>query len=287
MYENEFIEAWRETWSSEVSEENLANLSQDPYLEKIIYIGLSDGRIRGAISRNKELRDIYQDLEKSKRKRKPEKKFNKKRTEPKFASKSPDISKSQRDVLKGKKSAIDFGGESREVRAPRKPSDIQDAAQKSKTTKGKVKFFNTKGGYGFIERENGDDVFVHYSNIDGDGFKNLVEGQEVEFVVSPGRKGDEAKYVQLIGKPKRRSKKKNSVNKTKRAQEGRNTKKAQIPTQESFQGQNRNTKKSPKNERITDPRKSLKTHKSERKLKQLFSKGSYDGSDWHYGPESK
>ena len=41
---------------------------------------------------------------------------------------------------------------------------------------GTVKFFNTQKGYGFIEREGGDDVFVHYSNIDGDGFKNLEEG---------------------------------------------------------------------------------------------------------------
>ena len=281
MYENEFIEAWRETWSSEVSEENLANLSQDPYLEKIIYIGLSDGRIRGAISRNKELRDIYQDLEKSKRKRKPEKKFNKKQTQPKFTSKP------QRDVLEGKKSPIDFGGESREVRAPKKLSDSQDAAQKSTTTKGKVKFFNTGKGYGFIERENGDDVFVHYSNIDGDGFKNLEEGQEVEFIVSLGRKGDEAQSVQLIGKSKRINKKKNSANKTKRAQEGRNKKKAQNPTQESFQGQNRNTKKPLKNERTTDPRKNLKKDERKRKKKGLFSKGSFDGSDWHFGPEKK
>ena len=65
-------------------------------------------------------------------------------------------------------------------------------------TKGTVKFFNTQKGYGFIEREDGDDVFVHYSNIDGDGFKNLEEGQEVEFEVGPGRKGDEALNVRAI-----------------------------------------------------------------------------------------
>jgi CspA family cold shock protein len=65
-------------------------------------------------------------------------------------------------------------------------------------TKGTVKFFNTQKGYGFIEREDGDDVFVHYSNIDGDGFKNLEEGQAVEFEVGPGRKGDEALNVRAI-----------------------------------------------------------------------------------------
>ena len=60
---------------------------------------------------------------------------------------------------------------------------------------GTVKFFNTQKGYGFIEREGGDDVFVHYSNIDGDGFKNLEEGQQVEFDIGEGRKGDEALNV--------------------------------------------------------------------------------------------
>mgnify|MGYP001194779723 FL=1 len=65
-------------------------------------------------------------------------------------------------------------------------------------TKGTVKFFNTQKGYGFIEREDGDDVFVHYSNIDGDGFKNLEEGQAVEFEVGPGRKGDEALNVRAV-----------------------------------------------------------------------------------------
>ena len=65
-------------------------------------------------------------------------------------------------------------------------------------TKGTVKFFNTQKGYGFIEREDGDDVFVHYSNIDGDGFKNLEEDQEVEFEVGPGRKGDEALNVRPV-----------------------------------------------------------------------------------------
>ncbi len=63
---------------------------------------------------------------------------------------------------------------------------------------GTVKFFNTEKGYGFITRADGDDVFVHYSNISGGGFKNLEEGQQVEFEVGPGRKGDEALDVRAI-----------------------------------------------------------------------------------------
>jgi CspA family cold shock protein len=61
--------------------------------------------------------------------------------------------------------------------------------------KGKVKWFNEKKGFGFIEREDGDDVFVHFSAISGDGFKNLAEGQEVEFDVSDGEKGPQASNV--------------------------------------------------------------------------------------------
>ena len=63
---------------------------------------------------------------------------------------------------------------------------------------GTVKFFNTEKGYGFISREDGDDVFVHFSNIEGDGFKILEEGQRVEFDVGPGRKGDEAQNVRMV-----------------------------------------------------------------------------------------
>ncbi|MBJ68829.1 MAG: cold shock domain-containing protein [Actinomycetota bacterium] len=64
--------------------------------------------------------------------------------------------------------------------------------------RGTVKFFNTQKGYGFIAQEEGDDVFVHYSNISGDGFKNLEEGQEVEFEIGEGRKGDEALDVRVV-----------------------------------------------------------------------------------------
>ena len=60
---------------------------------------------------------------------------------------------------------------------------------------GTVKWFNGSKGYGFIQRENGPDVFVHYSAITGDGFKNLEEGQSVEFTVVDGQKGPQASDV--------------------------------------------------------------------------------------------
>jgi len=61
--------------------------------------------------------------------------------------------------------------------------------------KGKVKWFNEKKGYGFIEREEGGDVFVHFSAIKGDGFKTLSEGQAVEFEIIQGDKGPQAANV--------------------------------------------------------------------------------------------
>jgi len=60
---------------------------------------------------------------------------------------------------------------------------------------GTVKWFNGTKGYGFIERENGDDVFVHYSAIQGAGYRNLEEGQKVEFSVETGPKGLQAADV--------------------------------------------------------------------------------------------
>ena len=63
---------------------------------------------------------------------------------------------------------------------------------------GTVKFFNAEKGFGFISREQGDDVFVHYSNIQGSGYKSLDEGQRVEFDVAPGKKGDEAQNVRAL-----------------------------------------------------------------------------------------
>jgi len=60
---------------------------------------------------------------------------------------------------------------------------------------GKVKWFNDKKGFGFIERESGDDVFVHFSAVQQDGFKSLEEGQEVEFEVVEGDRGPQAANV--------------------------------------------------------------------------------------------
>ena len=63
---------------------------------------------------------------------------------------------------------------------------------------GTVKFFNAEKGYGFISREQGDDLFVHFSNIVADGYKSLDEGQRVEFDIGRGKKGDEAQNVRVI-----------------------------------------------------------------------------------------
>jgi len=64
--------------------------------------------------------------------------------------------------------------------------------------RGKVKWFSNQKGYGFITPESGKDVFVHHSSILGDGYKTLEEGQEVEFEIEQGRKGEQAvKVVKL------------------------------------------------------------------------------------------
>jgi CspA family cold shock protein len=68
----------------------------------------------------------------------------------------------------------------------------------SEKEQGTVKWFNGSKGYGFIERESGDDVFVHYSAIMSDGFRNLDEGQRVEFNVTEGAKGPQAQDVVAI-----------------------------------------------------------------------------------------
>ncbi len=63
---------------------------------------------------------------------------------------------------------------------------------------GTVKFFNAQKGYGFISRDDGEDVFVHFSNIEGSGYRSLDEGQKVEFEVGQGKKGDEALKVKAV-----------------------------------------------------------------------------------------
>ena len=63
---------------------------------------------------------------------------------------------------------------------------------------GTVKWFNAEKGFGFIERESGDDVFVHFSAIEGDGFKSLEDGQSVEFDIEEGDRGPQATNVRKI-----------------------------------------------------------------------------------------
>ncbi|NOX67108.1 MAG: cold-shock protein [Chlorobi bacterium] len=63
---------------------------------------------------------------------------------------------------------------------------------------GTVKWFNNSKGYGFISQESGDDVFVHYHQIQTDGFKTLEEGQKVEFTIGEGEKGPQAIEVKVI-----------------------------------------------------------------------------------------
>jgi CspA family cold shock protein len=68
----------------------------------------------------------------------------------------------------------------------------------SERTTGTVKWFNSGKGYGFLARENGADVFVHFTAIRSDGFRTLEEGQRVEFSIEQGQKGPQAKDVVII-----------------------------------------------------------------------------------------
>jgi CspA family cold shock protein len=67
----------------------------------------------------------------------------------------------------------------------------------SRTT-GTVKWFNESKGFGFLAQESGPDVFAHFSNISGEGFKTLVEGQKVEFTITQGQKGPQAENIVVI-----------------------------------------------------------------------------------------
>jgi CspA family cold shock protein len=68
----------------------------------------------------------------------------------------------------------------------------------SEKVKGTVKWFNESKGFGFIEQESGPDVFAHFRAIEGDGFKTLFEGQQVEFVVTQGQKGPQAESIVVL-----------------------------------------------------------------------------------------
>jgi CspA family cold shock protein len=68
----------------------------------------------------------------------------------------------------------------------------------SNTVTGTVQWFNETKGFGFIKQENGPDVFAHFSAIEGDGFRTLAEGQQVEFVITQGQKGPQAEHIKAV-----------------------------------------------------------------------------------------
>ena len=80
----------------------------------------------------------------------------------------------------------------------RSETKTTEQIESNNMTTGTVKWFNGEKGFGFIAREGGDDVFVHFSAIQGDGYRTLEEGQRVQFEVAPGRKGEEALNVRPI-----------------------------------------------------------------------------------------
>jgi CspA family cold shock protein len=77
-------------------------------------------------------------------------------------------------------------------------ADPLEQRKESVLATGTVKWFNAEKGYGFISREGGADVFVHFSAIEGGGYRSLEEGQRVEFEVTSGPKGDQAQNVRAI-----------------------------------------------------------------------------------------
>ena len=93
-------------------------------------------------------------------------------------------------------------GKSRSSRLINRPPDriVRPGilTRRKQMTQGTVKWFNAEKGFGFIARTDGPDVFVHYSEIDGQGFRSLEENQQVEFEVTQGAKGPQASRVQAI-----------------------------------------------------------------------------------------
>ncbi len=92
----------------------------------------------------------------------------------------------------GPRNRRDRSGKAKRDRRPTGP------ARNGRGTRGTVKYFDNRKGFGFISRKGGADLFVHYSNIAGDGYRSLQQGQRVEFRVAPGRRGDEARDVQPV-----------------------------------------------------------------------------------------
>jgi CspA family cold shock protein len=79
--------------------------------------------------------------------------------------------------------------------APKERMKKQELQAMSERMNGEVKWFNAEKGYGFIKQTEGPDVFVHYSAIQGDGYRSLNEGDKVEFTIVDGRKGKQAEEV--------------------------------------------------------------------------------------------
>jgi cold shock protein len=83
----------------------------------------------------------------------------------------------------------------------RQDNQYQDQKEQAQMEKGKVKWFDRKKGYGFVTKADGKDVYVHYSGINGDGYKYLVDGEEVEFDVQEDTRGPKAVNVNRLNPP--------------------------------------------------------------------------------------
>jgi cold shock protein len=101
----------------------------------------------------------------------------------------------QRRVFRGKLIASDLAS----AGPVRGDGCCASNSKKVKMAQGTVKWFNGDKGYGFIAVDGGQDVFVHFSAIAGDGYRNLEEGQQVEFDITQGQKGPQAENVKVIG----------------------------------------------------------------------------------------